>query len=177
MVSRPEWYAGTTSGSCFRGPTGGRCTKKPVSRLLSTDFIAVDQSLSLEEVSRRVTGQGEQDLQQDFVITQDGTYLGMGHLRDLLRGITELKIRTARYANPLTLLPGNVPINEELDRLLDSTCDFHVACFDLNHFKAYNDRYGYARGDRVIRHLGRSSSATPAAPTPSWVMLAAMISW
>ncbi|GGO78610.1 D-glycero-D-manno-heptose 1-phosphate guanosyltransferase [Marinobacterium nitratireducens] len=127
---------------------------KPVTRLLCTDFLAVDQTMPLEEVSRRLTGRDSQDLQQDILITQDGGYLGMGHLRDLLRSITELKIRSARQANPLTQLPGNVPVKDELDRLLEGTCDIHVAYIDLNNFKAYNDRYGYARGDQVIRQLG-----------------------
>ncbi|NVK42694.1 MAG: GGDEF domain-containing protein [Oceanospirillaceae bacterium] len=128
--------------------------QKPVSRLLCTDFLAVDQSMPLEEVSRRVTGRDDRNLQQDILITQEGGYLGMGHLRDLLHAITEMKIRSARQANPLTLLPGNLPINEELNRLLSGTCDVHVAYIDLSNFKAYNDRYGYARGDQVIRFLG-----------------------
>jgi hypothetical protein len=45
----------------------------------------------------------------------------MGNLRDLLKRLTELKIQDAQYANPLTLLPGNVPINNEVDRLLKKT--------------------------------------------------------
>lgn len=77
----------------------------------------------------------------------------MASVRDLLKRITELKIRNARHSNPLTLLPGNVPINWEIDNLLQSTADFHIAYFDLNHFKPFNDCYGYSRGDQVIRQL------------------------
>jgi diguanylate cyclase (GGDEF)-like protein len=78
----------------------------------------------------------------------------MGNLRDLLKRLTALKIQNAQYANPLTLLPGNVPINNEVDALLKSTADFHVAYFDLNNFKPFNDCYGYSKGDQVIRLLG-----------------------
>lgn len=138
--------------------------QRAVSRILCRDFLAVDVDTPLEQVSRLLTEQDSGLMQQDILIIQDGSYLGMGSVRDLLRNITELKIRTARYANPLTLLPGNVPVNEELDRLLDGACDFHVAYFDLNHFKAYNDRYGYARGDRVIRHLGELLARHASAP-------------
>jgi GGDEF domain-containing protein len=138
--------------------------QRPVSRILKRDFLAVEIDMPLEQVSHLLTEQESTLMQQDILIVQDGSYLGMGSVRDLLRNITELKIRTAHYANPLTLLPGNVPVNEELDRLLAGACDFHVAYFDLNQFKAYNDRYGYARGDRVIRHLGDLLTRHASAP-------------
>ncbi|UTW10366.1 bifunctional diguanylate cyclase/phosphodiesterase [Marinobacterium rhizophilum] len=138
--------------------------QRSVSHILQRDFLAVELDMPLEQVSHLLTEQESTLIQQDILITQDGSYLGMGNVRDLLRNITELKIRTARYANPLTLLPGNVPVNEELDRLLAGACDFHVAYFDLNQFKVYNDRYGYARGDRVIRHLGDLLTRHASAP-------------
>ncbi|MCP4597685.1 EAL domain-containing protein [Neptuniibacter sp.] len=128
--------------------------KKPAARILSDDVLLVESSMSLVDVSHLVTEQEQQALQQDIIITQDGCYLGMGNLRDLLKRLTELKIQDAQYANPLTLLPGNVPINNELERLLTQTVDFHVAYFDLNNFKPFNDCYGYSKGDQVIRLLG-----------------------
>lgn len=54
-------------------------------------------------------------------------------------------------ANPLTRLPGNTSIVQEIDRLLESHTPFHVIYGDLNQFKSYNDRYGFVRGDEVIR--------------------------
>ncbi|WP_299180210.1 GGDEF domain-containing protein [uncultured Neptuniibacter sp.] len=128
--------------------------KKPVVRILSDDVLLVESDLSLVEVSRMLTDQEQSALQQELIITQEGCYLGMGNLRDLLRRLTELKIQTAQYANPLTLLPGNVPINNEVDRLLKQAAEFHVAYFDLNNFKPFNDCYGYSKGDQVIRLLG-----------------------
>lgn len=128
--------------------------KKPASRILSEDVLLVDSQINLVDVSNLVTRQEHSILQQELIITQDGCYLGMGNLRDLLKQITELKIQNARYANPLTMLPGNVPINNELESLLDKTADFYVAYFDLNHFKPFNDYYGYSKGDQVIRLLG-----------------------
>ncbi|WP_255611595.1 GGDEF domain-containing protein [Marinobacterium arenosum] len=127
---------------------------KPVSKLLSQQALVVESEMTLEQVSRMVTEQDDFTLQQDIVITQDGSYLGMGSVRDLLKRITELKIRNARYSNPLTLLPGNVPIQREIDLLLQQTSDFRVAYFDLNNFKPFNDCYGYSKGDQVIRLLG-----------------------
>jgi len=127
---------------------------KPVRKLLSQQALVVESEVTLEQVSRLVTDQDDFSLQQDIVITQDGCYLGMGSVKDLLKRITELKIRNARYSNPLTLLPGNVPIQNEIDLLLQQTSDFRVAYFDLNNFKPFNDCYGYSKGDQIIRLLG-----------------------
>jgi diguanylate cyclase (GGDEF)-like protein len=55
-------------------------------------------------------------------------------------------------ANPLTKLPGNVAIDREVARRLDSQERFSVCYCDIDNFKAYNDRYGYAAGDQIILH-------------------------
>ena len=129
--------------------------QKPVLRLMHRDALVVDCDTPLERVSCMITEQDESALRrQEMIIVQDGCYLGMASVRDLLRRITELKIRNAHHSNPLTLLPDNVPINREIDRLLQNTVDFHVASFDLNHFKSFNDCYGYSRGNQVICQLG-----------------------
>jgi GGDEF domain-containing protein len=70
----------------------------------------------------------------------------------------DLLFEAARHANPLTLLPGNIPITQHMRRLLDAQRDF-VACHaDLNHFKPFNDLYGYWRGDEMILLAARSIS-------------------
>jgi diguanylate cyclase (GGDEF)-like protein len=93
-----------------------------------------------------------------FIITDQGRYLGMGTGHDLMREITQMQINAARYANPLTQLPGNVPINEHIDRLLQSGARFTACYADLDHFKPYNDVYGYRKGDDVIQLTGRTLS-------------------
>lgn len=59
--------------------------------------------------------------------------------------------RLALDANPNTGLPGNTCIHCELQRLVDSdNRDSAVIYADLDHFKIYNDCYGFAKGDEVI---------------------------
>jgi len=63
--------------------------------------------------------------------------------------------RQQRAASPLTGLPGNVSINEELGRRLALEKPFAMLQFDIDYFKAFNDYYGYARGDQAIQTLAR----------------------
>jgi len=55
--------------------------------------------------------------------------------------------------NPLTGLPGNVLLTEELKYRLGRPDLFAYLYVDLDNFKAFNDTYGPARGDRVIKLL------------------------
>jgi len=64
--------------------------------------------------------------------------------------------RQMREVSPLTGLPGNFQIAHELERLVaEESNDFAVLYADLDDFKAYNDHYGFMRGDEAIRATGR----------------------
>lgn len=132
--------------------------RKPISRLMTDDFLAVELSHSLQQVSRLITSRARQRIEEDFIITQNGCYLGLGRVIDVLKLITELKIQQARYANPLTLLPGNVPIQQCLTRLLQQNLAAAICYVDIDSFKPYNDLYGYARGDEVLLCLAHCLS-------------------
>jgi diguanylate cyclase (GGDEF)-like protein len=125
--------------------------KKPISRLVDSNTLTLESHLPIEQASKLVSEQMQQDRALDFIITEEGRYCGIASVIDLLKVITDLQVRNARYANPLTLLPGNVPIYEELDQLLQEQQQFVVAYCDLDNFKPYNDNYGYEKGDQVIK--------------------------
>jgi len=57
--------------------------------------------------------------------------------------------------NPLTRLPGNNAINRQIQERLDRKVPFALAYADLDYFKPYNDKYGFSRGDEVIKFTGR----------------------
>jgi diguanylate cyclase (GGDEF)-like protein len=65
--------------------------------------------------------------------------------------------RSARFVeiNPLTRLPGNIAILKQIQSRLDSGEVFAVAWVDLDDFKPFNDKYGFARGDEVLKMVGR----------------------
>jgi len=54
-------------------------------------------------------------------------------------------------ANPSTGLPGNNSIADAITQALDNKSDVCVIHADLDYFKAFNDKYGFVRGDDVIR--------------------------
>ena len=124
--------------------------KKPVRKFLSKQVLIVDKSCSLSDVSRMFTASNQMDMNIDIIITDNGKYAGVLKTKRLLEKITEQQIMSARHSNPLTLLPGNVPIYEWIDDLLDRRQSFKFAYFDLNNFKPYNDIYGYSKGDEII---------------------------
>jgi len=57
--------------------------------------------------------------------------------------------------NPLTRLPGNISINRQIQSRLDRNENFALAYGDLDYFKPFNDKYGFSRGDEVIKITGR----------------------
>ncbi|GAA6169712.1 bifunctional diguanylate cyclase/phosphodiesterase [Sessilibacter corallicola] len=120
---------------------------------LAPGTVIVDISESLESVSDKILSCHDDKLPWHFIITRNQEYLGIGSVRDLLQEITHQKIQYASYANPLTQLPGNVPIYQYIDTLLQNKNKFYLAHFDLNNFKPYNDVYGYEDGDKLIKFL------------------------
>ncbi len=70
----------------------------------------------------------------------------IARIRSLLRRVAQRPVR-----NPLTGLPGNLLIREEIRYRLQRGETFVLLYLDLNDFKAFNDAYGFARGDQAIR--------------------------
>ena len=138
--------------------------RRPIAHLMQIKPAMFEAETPLEVVSRLVTDEEEFDVSTHFIITRAGNYLGLGSVRNLLRRITESRLQSARYANPLTMLPGNVPIYKEVERLLAKSREFVFAYLDLNNFKPYNDVYGYGRGDMVIQLVAELLKCHAAAP-------------
>ena len=132
--------------------------KKSCRQFMDANSLVAEQDTTLQELSFRMVQADAHHLFNGFIITDQGRYLGLGTGHDLMREITQMQINAARYANPLTQLPGNVPINEHIDRLLESGTRFWACYVDLDHFKPFNDVYGYRRGDDVIQLTGNMLS-------------------
>lgn len=138
----------------YAGPFGRALyDNKPVRQLMQTQFLQLELNCPLDEIPARWPNTASGWEQGFCVVCDEQHYRGVLALQQVLEHQTAAKLHHARYANPLTLLPGNVPLHREIDRLLSMHESFHVAYLDLDHFKAYNDYYGYSRGDSVIQLL------------------------
>ncbi len=66
----------------------------------------------------------------------------------------------AKGANPLTGLPGNITIARYIDDCLSAGKCICVLYCDLDNFKAFNDKYGFTKGDEAIMYTRDSLIAT-----------------
>ncbi|HMM21763.1 MAG TPA: GGDEF domain-containing protein [Selenomonadales bacterium] len=125
--------------------------QRPVELVMDKQPLIVEATLSLETVSKMVMNRRDTARVYDLVIiVRDGLYLGTVSIMHLLQHLTDLKIRYAANANPLTGLPGNMVIEEKLKAMIAQQIPFSVLYIDLDNFKAFNDKYGFERGDKAI---------------------------
>lgn len=129
--------------------------KKACTLFMDPAPLVVDENATVQELGLILSRAARHYLFDGFIVTSQGRYTGVGSGHDLMALITEMQISAARYANPLTQLPGNVPINEHIDRLLNAGVHFAACYADLDNFKPFNDVYGYRLGDDVIQLLGQ----------------------
>jgi diguanylate cyclase (GGDEF)-like protein len=125
--------------------------KRPCLQFANPAPLVVERYATLAQVAHMLANDDLRYLSDGLIITDAGRYVGLATGERLVRAVTDIRLEAARYANPLTFLPGNVPINSHVERLIDNGVDF-VACYvDLDDFKPFNDCYGYWQGDEVLK--------------------------
>jgi diguanylate cyclase (GGDEF)-like protein len=121
-----------------------------VCRRLRSDWRFADRSVILlaseSRTQRRSFGLAAGA--DDFVLKP----VDLTELTDRVR-LTQRRLVEMRSSSPLTGLPGNVHIQQELERRVTGGGFVALLYVDLDHFKAYNDHYGFLRGDEAIRAL------------------------
>jgi GGDEF domain-containing protein len=85
---------------------------------------------------------------EDEIGTLSTAFLAMGKR---LRKLEEMYLD----ASPLTRLPGGIAIENVLKKRIDSGQPIAFCVLDLDNFKAFNDRYGYANGSEVIKETAK----------------------
>lgn len=128
-------------------------SKKPVSEIMDKALV-FEAATPLEEVTRQILLREESAVYDAVVVVLNGSYLGLVKVHSILDNMTRQKIANAMQANPLTGLPGNNLIKEEISSRLAAKEIFAVLYFDLDNFKPFNDNFGFGSGDNVIRCLG-----------------------
>lgn len=123
--------------------------RKPIKTFVEQTPLSIDCATPIEMVSKQLTSTMRHE--QAFIITRENKYAGIATILSLLERITLQQIDNAKHANPLTLLPGSVPMNEQVNQLIASKTPFAFGYFDLDNFKPFNDIYGYSAGDDIIK--------------------------
>ncbi|MDD5059986.1 MAG: response regulator [Candidatus Omnitrophica bacterium] len=126
----------------------GRQVCNLVKKDLLLQYLPVIMVTGKGEVSDKISGIDAGA--DDYVVKPFEPKELMARIRMVLR-------RTQRdlEANPLTRLPGNVSILNELSKCVETRKSYAVCYVDLDKFKAYNDKYGFECGDTVIRETAR----------------------
>lgn len=150
LVTRDAFFEKTS------GPFGFAFhATKSITAIMERHPLRIDVGTSVDAASRLATSRPHGSVNHPVVVESTGRYVGLLSMQALLEVVTALEIRHATYASPLTGLPGNVVIDSEIRRALESggrepTAFVYV---DIDNFKALNDAYGFAAGDDVLRLL------------------------
>ncbi len=125
--------------------------KKSCMTIANPTPAVLEKGATMKDLVNLLASDDQRYLADGLVLVENGRYAGLARGEDLVRAVTEERIEAARYANPLTFLPGNLPIDAHIKRLLASGAPFHACYCDLNSFKPFNDQYGYWKGDEMLR--------------------------
>ena len=122
---------------CTKLREDGRSAHIPVIMLTA-------KSLSADKVLGLTAGA------DDYIIKPFDPMELVARVKTTLRRASEM-----RSLSPLTGLPGNTRIEQEIQHRMERGTPVAVAYADLDNFKSYNDRYGFLRGDELISLLAQ----------------------
>ncbi|MCL0083542.1 EAL and GGDEF domain-containing protein [Thermodesulfovibrionales bacterium] len=129
---------------------------KAINTVMDRSPLLINSAASIEEAVEAALGRGQEKSFDDvIVVTEEGLVVGVVAVKKMVDTLTEAQVKEARVANPLSGLPGNVAIEEELKKRKESRQSCTVIYSDLDRFKAYNDTYGFRNGDSMLMLLAR----------------------
>lgn len=129
---------------------------KPIDTFMERDCIIVDEDTTLDEISKILLQKKDKTyLYECIVLTKHSKFSGIVPFDKLIHQLFEIQIQLAKGSNPLTGLPGNIAIEREIEKRMNSNILFEIAYIDMDNFKAYNDAYGFKAGDKIILLLAK----------------------
>lgn len=117
------------------------------------DFVVrcpvADIHLPVEDIMSIFSG--EDAAAEGVILVEQARYVGFLSARSIIRVLNEKNLATARDQNPLTRLAGNRLIERFVaDSLADGAGTYIYVYVDFDHFKPFNDKYGFRQGDRAL---------------------------
>lgn len=129
--------------------------ERPISLIMDPLPLILEGDTPIEIASQAAMSREKTKLYDYIIVIKNKTLQGVVSVQTLLDTMTKIRLETAKGANPLTGLPGNIALEQELCRLISEDAEFSIVYIDIDNFKSYNDRYGFGRGDRVILFTSR----------------------
>jgi diguanylate cyclase (GGDEF)-like protein len=139
--------------------------RRPITRIMEPVSLLVEAREKAADFAERALHENFSDLVRGFVVVEEGRYLGVAGVVDLLRATLKERARTAErleklaHFDALTGLPNRVQLLSHLFTRLQqidlAEGDEQVAllAIDLDRFKIVNDTFGHAAGDMVLKEM------------------------
>ncbi|GAB6100538.1 EAL domain-containing protein [Halanaerocella petrolearia] len=124
---------------------------KAVQSIMDDQPLVVEANTSLAQVVELAMDRDTDNLYNSVIVTKNNQYIGVVSIKKILEELTNIQVEQAKHLNPLTNLPGNRIIKQEISSRIETKDKFAVLYADLDNFKVYNDYYGYQKGDQVIK--------------------------
>ena len=125
--------------------------KRTIDAVMDASPLIVDVDMPVEQAARTAMKREPIRAYDDIIVTKKGLLYGVITVQDLLNVLAKIQVEMAKGTNPLTGLPGNVAIEQEVESRIKQKRPFSIIYGDLDHFKVYNDTYGFKNGDRIIK--------------------------
>lgn len=129
--------------------------QRSVSHVMDPSPLVVEGNTPVEVVAKMAMKRETFKIYDHIIVTEKGLLKGIVSVQKMLDTLARVQIEMAKGANPLTGLPGNLAIEEEMLRRCRLEAPTSLVYVDLDNFKVYNDKYGFKDGDRVLLLLSK----------------------
>ena len=125
--------------------------KRSIETIMDVRPLIVDIDTPVEQAARMAMKRESIKAYDDIIVTKRGRLYGVVTVQALLNVLAKIQVEMAKGTNPLTGLPGNVAIEQAVENRIKQKRAFSIIYADLDHFKVYNDTYGFKNGDHIIK--------------------------
>ncbi|MFH1080858.1 MAG: GGDEF domain-containing protein [Pseudomonadota bacterium] len=145
LMTRQHFYYET--GGAFGYPL---FQKKPIETICKHHPLIVEEKNTVTTLAKLAMDRFQDDLYDPvLVVDAESRFMGTVTMKQVITKAVELEVRCAMSANPLTNLPGNEVIRHWIhDAFLWP--EYSIIYADLDHFKGFNDSYGFLMGDELL---------------------------
>ena len=125
--------------------------QRVVERVMDCDPLCVEGSAPVEQVASQAMARERFKIYDHIIVTEGGILSGVVSVQKMLDALAKVQVEMAKGANPLTGLPGGVDLELQIERTISAGQQASLIYLDLDHFKVYNDTYGFEKGDVILR--------------------------